>query len=158
MIIYTFGGPRTIEFLRIGNRMWPVKNLYASTKFFYSVLDVSRTWDYNGKNENSNIRHFESPEVYWQYRMGSLKPHIDNFKGMEDPQAEYDQAMQNYMDRLTAFRESNKSWYEDRNAMMEDMASFIHTIREKTGAQPSYPAEGYPITRSAEAIYDANIM
>lgn len=159
MRIYTFGGPRNVEFLRIRNRMWPLKETYASTNFFYSVLDVSKTWeDYDGKNETSNIRHYESPEVYWQYRMGSSKPHIDSFKEMENPQTEYDQAMQDYIKRLTTFRANNQQWYDNHNAMMDDMAAYIHSIREQTGAQSSYPVEGYHITRSAEEIYDANIM
>ena len=158
MHIYTLGGPRNIEFLRIGNHMWPLGETYAPTQFFYSALDVSRTWDYHGKNETSNVRHFENPEVYWQCHMGSSKPHIDSFRETEDPQAEYDQAMQDYMERLTTFRESNKAWYKNRSAMMEDMTGYIHNIRQQTGAQSSYPAEGYHITRSSEAIYDANIM
>ncbi len=104
----------------------------------------------------SNRRYYESPEVYWQYRMSSLKPHIDNYKGSDDPQSDYDKAMEEYVAKLEDFRETNRPWYKNRAFMLSDMTGYVYSIREKTGAQFSYPVDGYYITRSAETIYEVN--
>jgi len=123
---------------------------YVASKYFYSVLDTS--WE----NTENNVRHYETPEIYWQSRMN--KPHIDDYRKTEDPQTEYEETLATYMTKLQEFRETNKQWYKNRLEMVTDMESYIGTVREKTGAQPSYPAGGYLSTRSLNGIYEVNNM
>jgi hypothetical protein len=156
MWLVTYSGGRQVDFLRFNNQMWPVTEFYAASKFFYSVIDTSQTWENNTKNKMSDVRHYESPEVYWQCRMSSLKPHIDEYNDSDNSQSDYDSAMQKYIVKLEEFREINKPWYKTRALMLEDMEGFVNHIREETGAQSSYPADGYCITRSADNIYDVN--
>ena len=59
MHVYTTDGPRDIQYLKMGNRMWPVRQNYATSKYFFNVIDVS--------GEKEARRSYENPELYFLY-------------------------------------------------------------------------------------------
>ena len=143
MRVVSFGGDREVSFLKIGSRMWPVSQYLLPSTFFYAALDVSKTFVNDAKDTTSqqNITVYESPDVYWQIRVD--KPHLDDFREEDDPQAAYDSAMEKYVEDLTEFRERNRDWFMKRAEMLEDMPGYIQKHRERTGARETYPADGY---------------
>jgi len=155
MRIVSFGGVQDVSFLKIGNRMWPVMQNLIPATFFYAALDVSKTWVNNNDDTHTqqNIVVYESPDVYWHMRVE--KPHIDDYKDLDDPQAEYDIAMEKYVKELTEFREKNRQWFTQRADMLEDMPGYIQEKRNRTGAKETYPAEGYE-ARMLQGVFETN--
>ena len=153
MRVLTYSGYRNISFLRQGGSMWPVANHLVASKFFYGVIDTSKEYE----NEAESITMYENPDIYWQVKME--KPHQDDYSESENPEEEYNKAMEEYSQKLLEFKENNKGWYENRREMAKDMSSYVLKHRKKIGAKDTYPADGYE-ARALSNVFeiDNNIM
>ena len=149
MRVLTYGGYRNIAYVKIGNKIWPCTPQTAASKIFFGAIDLSKTFE---DEKFSGITYYENPELYWQTRIS--KPHIDDFSDSENPQQDYQQELEKYIQELQTFKENQKQWYANKKEMIKDMGTFISKLRyDKSGR---YPENGYDcyINASNDEIYE----
>lgn len=132
MHVYTTAGPREIRYLKLGDRMWPVQQSYATSKFFFNVGDVSE--------EKETIRSYENPEFY--FLVTHKAPRKKDYTYEEAD--EYAAAISRYTEDKRQFIEQHQDWYENRFNMAEDLPSYIEKIRQRHNQVPAYPKDGFP--------------
>lgn len=132
MYVYTTAGPREIQYLKLGDRMWPVRPGYATSKFFFNVIDVSQ--------EKETRRSYENPELY--FHVTHKVPQKRDYTCEEAE--EYEAAVTRYTEDKRQFLEQHQDWYENRFNMAEDLPSYIDNIRQRHKQVPSYPKDGFP--------------
>lgn len=144
------GGRIQVEFVKIQGRYWPVSPQFAMSRLFFSVIDVTQF--------PGTTRYYANPVDYFEM--------TTDFPSSADLSAEdYSAAVDDFLSRKQAFRNTHLLWYEEKARILRAPHSYIMSIRNKRIRKDgdkqndalqkySYDADGYARVRKDAHIYD----